>query len=280
MSKHVSRKRFEGFTLVELLVVIGIIALLISILLPSLNKAKQSAIQVKCASNLRQIGMSCLMYANDNRGFFPEAVTQNGNELMSTIAPYPTSRLGLLLKDWKTFAPWVRSPIAAYMPDRSYLNCPGLGTNEEAYTNNYNQTRFANYIYSIPEGSLSGVHCIKPNSLTRGGRGFYGFKWKAIAACYIQSPAVTEAGGGINEPFLRFPHNKAGVNVLYYDGSVRFVRTPSHIEANLGCNCLGVYGTGIPEYFNSFPTDVYQPTKLGGNLFDYLYFWPYVNELY
>jgi prepilin-type N-terminal cleavage/methylation domain-containing protein/prepilin-type processing-associated H-X9-DG protein len=65
--------QIRGFTLVELLVVIGIIALLISILLPTLAKARESATTVKSLSNLRQIATGLELYRNEFRGVYPVA---------------------------------------------------------------------------------------------------------------------------------------------------------------------------------------------------------------
>jgi prepilin-type N-terminal cleavage/methylation domain-containing protein len=70
-SSPAAHRARSGFTLVELLVVIGIIALLISILLPTLNKARESARRTKCLANLRSIGQMVNMYANQNKGVIP-----------------------------------------------------------------------------------------------------------------------------------------------------------------------------------------------------------------
>src|SRR4051794_3189456 len=70
-SSNRSQRLRLGFTLVELLVVIGIIAVLISVLLPALSRARQQANTVRCASNIRQIMMGFHFYANENKGLLP-----------------------------------------------------------------------------------------------------------------------------------------------------------------------------------------------------------------
>jgi prepilin-type N-terminal cleavage/methylation domain-containing protein/prepilin-type processing-associated H-X9-DG protein len=68
-----SKGVLRGFTLVELLVVIGIIALLVSILLPALGRAREKSNQVKCQAQIRQILQGMILHANDHRGYMPLA---------------------------------------------------------------------------------------------------------------------------------------------------------------------------------------------------------------
>ena len=94
MRLSISRKR--GFTLVELLVVIGIIAVLISILLPALSAARRQAAAAKCAAQLREIGNAFQMYALESKGWFPPAqlLPTSGRVYNVNGVDYPNSGLG------------------------------------------------------------------------------------------------------------------------------------------------------------------------------------------
>lgn len=101
-------KRSRGFTLVELLVVIGIIALLISILLPALGKAREAANQAVCLSNQRQLAYAALLFAQEHGGYLPtcsddlwaKQADPNRKKFAYRTEPAATDGTGYVVKDW------------------------------------------------------------------------------------------------------------------------------------------------------------------------------------
>lgn len=103
----------RAFTLVELLVVIGVIGVLIAILLPALLRARQAALRTTCASNLRQTGMAMVMYFNEHRGHLPlRPIVQNYEPHIIANTNYAVSNqfADLLLRYTRTKNVW-------YCPD-------------------------------------------------------------------------------------------------------------------------------------------------------------------
>lgn len=232
------RLQTRAFTLVELLVVIGIIALLIAILLPALNKARDSANKVACASNLRQLGLAHLMYTNDNNGVL--LPTGAHNYMYKGLYTQPdTVYVDALPKHNRSFKHFVDRYLKGDPEDIRFSTPKVLICPSNPRPNYYRIS------YGYYTGSCEG-YPLKLSQLTRASRYLIGADNGRPPAIFgdrcITSLVDIASNGGPGETNHWDPKKSlpAGGNVVSADGSVVWlpynavVRTPESFGRNGG----------------------------------------------
>lgn len=213
-AKNLCRNSY--FTLIELLVVIAIIAILASMLLPALSSARVSARTANCRSNIRQLGIALLLYADDNREFCSPGY----------INDYQHMWCGSW--DGKKFAP--QGGIMDYMPDNAAIKmCPEFseildesdtynkGNGGYGYNVYYVGNTFGNYGLPDKPANLSAIANAQETTAFGDSILFQSWSGNTFTECYSITPP--DGGWGMPSPDIHFRHAKQVV-ICWLDGHV------------------------------------------------------------
>jgi prepilin-type N-terminal cleavage/methylation domain-containing protein/prepilin-type processing-associated H-X9-DG protein len=239
-NRHYARRQKDfGFTIIELLIVIGIISLLIAISLPSLGKAKTAALRIKCTNNLRQIDIALRLYLNANDDVYP-----------CTEDPYPKGNWLWMGRGWRRFVqPYLQSKIDPNNP--SVLLCPqdkisieDFGSTSYAYSMAFYHS--PQQIDSIRSPSEIYSPAIPPSPVRQG-------------SCNVTRPSGKILVGEWLSNHYRLKDKDPGWwgwegrrNFLFADGSIYFIKAVDIREANdnlpdANLTKQGIKGTDWPR---------------------------------
>jgi hypothetical protein len=212
--------------------VIGIIALLISILLPALNAARERANRVKCSSNLRQIGVGMMLYANDNKGQYPRTRYNPGTAIAAFDKP-------AAVDPFLTTGPKINDVTAAMflLVRQADLNpevfiCPSSNQEKDTLNNlqassrsNFNTELNLSYSIANPYPNVGAISA--------------GYKYNtsqvadfAVAADRNECGQRNKSGNPLTATSLDIKlmnsknHETEGQNVMFNDGHVEWCSTP------------------------------------------------------
>lgn len=245
----------RGFTLVELLVVIGIIALLISILLPSLNRAREAAKTVKCSANLRSLGQGLQIYLQDNKGMMPIGFWDGINDPSKDVASaLPTSNPG---------------------------GADGRKTNWGLLVLNRLNPKFSTNIYDV--GQMTGQNAsssyqmlLCPSVDTGRGATNAGGGINRVVNHYSAHPRLLPVIGGVNgtykDPATGRPYTTVRASrvkrsseiATLFDGSLVLSADGSYLDAANGGTCVAINMDGYRYLYGSAVGTTYMTDNYTG----------------
>jgi prepilin-type N-terminal cleavage/methylation domain-containing protein/prepilin-type processing-associated H-X9-DG protein len=292
--KRTALKR-DGFTLIELLVVIAIIAILIGLLLPAVQKVRESAARTKCQNNLKQIGLAMHMY-HDNYGFWPASFSKNPPQLqnnwgwLASILPY-VEQVGLYNDLSSTSIPFGAEAYTTGITPPVYLcpSDPASSVLQNPYFSGYART---NYLVSeqVSDGgsqyNMSTITDGLSNTIMAGerdGTAQVGGIWGGKDSTGVQSviarpnwPLNTAYPYGTLTPTKAHDptcisytwtskHTGNGVNFVFCDGSIHYLSASLQTDPNQqNCNHPIVANPNYPFILLYLGSDGY---PVNGDLF-------------
>jgi prepilin-type N-terminal cleavage/methylation domain-containing protein/prepilin-type processing-associated H-X9-DG protein len=238
--KQYASRRTRAFTLVELLVVIGVIAVLVAILLPALNKARRQAATMQCASNMRQIAMAVLNYTNDNGGhLIPALIWPLGKSQQGGLNPYPD---GFFWAAELVHQHYIQAPNilhSASNPNNgapppgvsSVFQCPeGLTPDETGGLDNGQAFNYGTYPTDFKNNDW--CYCIDDNPRNDGQVAYGTATWYELNCRLTGYTSNYTDGGGFNPPFVYWQAgtDKLGQTELQNLSNAHYNRTISMVR--------------------------------------------------